>query len=89
MNGSERKTRGYHSCIEGRPTTEERGRDESKSSKTCDQRVLEGGEMGALEILLELLNVHLELGNHAPLMQTVDHGRWMVVIRSEATGVLR
>ncbi|CAB1118551.1 unnamed protein product [Ectocarpus sp. CCAP 1310/34] len=53
----------------------------------------EGGQMaekiGALEILLNLLDVHPELGSTAPLMQSVKQGRWAVVSRSEATAALR
>lgn len=45
--------------------------------------------MGALEILMDLLDVHPELGATAPLMQTIDQGEWTVVSRSEATRVLR
>ena len=46
-------------------------------------------QMGALEILLDLLDVHPELGASAPLTQSLKQGRWAVVSRSEATVALR
>jgi len=46
-------------------------------------------QMGALEILLDLLDLHPELGGSAPLMQSVKQGKWAVVSRSEATVALR
>jgi len=46
-------------------------------------------KMGALEILLDLLDMHPELGSSAPLMQSAKQGRWVVVSRSEATAALR
>ena len=47
-------------------------------------------QMGALEILLDLLEVHHpELGASVPLTQSLKQGRWAVVSRSEATVALR
>ena len=48
-----------------------------------------GGAVGAFEILLDLLDVHPELGMQAPLMQTVGQSGGKVVSRTEATRALR
>ena len=46
-------------------------------------------QTGALEILLDLLDLHPELSGNAPLMQSAKQGKWAVVSRSEATFALR
>ena len=44
---------------------------------------------GALEVLLDLLDIHPNLGAESPLMQTVGAEGWKVVNRTEATQALR
>lgn len=45
--------------------------------------------VAALELLLDLLDVHPELECSAPPMQSVKGGKWAVVPRSAATAIMR
>ena len=48
-----------------------------------------GREVGALEILLDLIDTHPDLDMTAPLMQSYTTSGWKVITRSEATRALR
>ena len=48
-----------------------------------------GREVGALEILLDLIDTHPDLDMTAPLMQSCTTSGWKVITRSEATRALR
>ena len=45
--------------------------------------------MGALEILLDLIDTHPDLDITAPMMQSCTTSGWKVITRSEATRALR
>ena len=48
-----------------------------------------GNNLGAVEILLDISDLHSDLGERAPLMQANCGGGWQVISRSEATRALR
>lgn len=62
-----------------------------RASKADQKRlgatVTRSGE--ALKVLLDLLDLHPELGSHAPLMQSWTQDRWKVISRAEASRHLR
>jgi len=55
--------------------------------KRLGATVTRSGE--ALKVLLDLLDLHPELGSHAPLMQSWAQDRWKVISRAEASRHLR
>lgn len=60
----------------------------TKAKSTTDSMGNENIE-GALELILDLLDIHPELGLQAPLMQTTASNGWKVISRTEATLALR